>query len=417
MTASEKSLRGDADRIIAAALAAAMPDKAVQNALAGRRFSGGRLLMLSVGKAGWQMARAACDALGGTIKQGIVITKYRHGKGSLPNTRVFEAGHPVPDQSGVAATAEALRMVDGLSADDTVLFLVSGGGSALFEKPLVPLETLSDITRQLLSSGADIAQVNTIRKRLSAVKGGRFAKACAPAKVLTVALSDVLGDDPAVIASGPAAPDSSTSADALAIVKQYGLTLDKKTLRLLAEETPKTLDNVETVVAGSVRILCAAAMDACRTLGYEPYLLTDSLCCTARDAGGLLSAVAQIHQDADHSLAFVAGGETVVKVTGNGLGGRNQELALAAAAELDGLTGAALFSVGSDGTDGPTDAAGGYVDGRTAGVLREQGIDIQTILDDNDSYHALEACGGLIVTGPTGTNVNDLTVLLIKRPT
>ena len=415
MAANTVHLRGDADRIIAAALAASMPDAAVQTALDGRRFSGGRLLMVAVGKAGWQMAKAACDTLGEALEQGIVITKYQHNKGVLPRTRVLEAAHPVPDQNGVDATAEALRMIQDLTAEDTVLFLVSGGGSALFEKPMVPLDSLSDITRQLLSSGADIAQINTIRKRLSAVKGGRFAKACAPAKVLTVALSDVLGDDPAVIASGPAYPDSSTSMDALAIVEQYGLHLEPETLALLTRETPKALDNVETVVAGSVRILCAAAMDACRELGYEPRLLTDGLQCTARDAGSFLASVAQTHQSTKHSIAYIAGGETVVKLTGSGLGGRNQELALAAAAGLDGLTDTALFSIGSDGTDGPTDAAGGYVDGHTAQTLREQGFDIQGILDDNDSYHALETCGGLIVTGPTGTNVNDLAVLLIKR--
>ncbi len=408
-------LRADAECIIAAALAAAQPDRAVQAALAGRQFGGGRLYLLSIGKAGWQMAKAACDALGGSIAQGIVITKYRHGKGALPNTRVFEAGHPVPDSNGVAATEEAIRMVRGLTADDTVLFLISGGGSALFEKPLVPLQTLEDINHQLLKSGADITRMNVIRKRLSAVKGGRFALLCAPARVLTIALSDVLGDNPATIASGPAVPDPSTSAEALAIVRQYGLNLDPETLKLLSQETPKTLGNAETAVAGSVRHLCAAAADACKALGYEPVLLTDSLCCAARDAGSFLASVAQTHQGSGRSLAYIAGGETVVRLTGSGLGGRNQELALAAAKGIDGLTDTALFSVGSDGTDGPTDAAGGFVDARTAQTLREKGVDLQQTLDDNDSYHALESCGGLIITGPTGTNVNDLTVLLIKR--
>ena len=408
-------MRADADQIIRAALIKAMPDKAVQDALSGRNFGGGRLKMLAVGKAGWQMAKAACDALGEKIDQGVVITKYQHGKGNLPNTRIFEAAHPVPDLNGVAATRAAVEMVKGLTAEDTVLFLVSGGGSALFEQPLVPLEVLADVNRQLLACGADITQMNTIRKRLSAVKGGRFAALCAPAKVLTIALSDVLGDDPAVIASGPAYPDSSTSAEALEIVKQYGLKFSGDILRLLGRETPKTLDNVETVIAGSVRHLCTAAADVCRTLGYEPVLLTDSLCCTARDAGSFLASVAQTHRNADRSLAWIAGGETVVKLTGKGLGGRNQELALAAAIGLDGLQNTALFSVGSDGTDGPTDAAGGYVDGHTAQALREKGLDILDFLNDNDSYHALEACGGLIVTGPTGTNVNDLVTLLIRR--
>ena len=409
------SLRTDADTIIRAALDAAMPDSAVQAALAGRQFGSGRVLMVSVGKAGWRMAKAALDTLGSRVEQGIVITKYDHSQGALANTKIFEAGHPVPDENGFAATAEAMQMVAGLTADDTVLLLVSGGGSALFEQPLVPLETLQGITQTLLKSGADIGQINTIRKRLSRVKGGRFALHCAPAHVLTIALSDVLGDDPASIASGPAAPDPATSADALRIAGQYGLALDDDTKKHFAQETPKTLDNVETVIAGSVRLLCAAAKEACRTLGYDPYLLTDSLRSTACKAGSLLGAVAQVHQNADHSLAFIAGGETVVEVTGTGLGGRNQELVLAAAKELDGLYNTALFSIGSDGTDGPTDAAGGYADTKTARVLRKQGVDLQKALDNNDSYHALEACGGLIKTGPTGTNVNDLAVVLIRR--
>lgn len=415
METNARTVRVDADAVVRAALEAVLPDRAVHAALAGRAFGSGRLLLLAIGKAGWQMAKAAFDALGGRIEQGIVITKYGHGKGALPNTRIFEAGHPVPDANGVAAAQEALRMVRGLSAEDTVLFLVSGGGSALFEKPLVPLETLEDITRQLLKSGADITQMNAIRKRLSAVKGGRFAELCAPAKVLTLALSDVLGDDPATIASGPTAPDSSTCRDALRAVEQFHLHIDEETLQLLSRETPKALRNAETVVAGSVRHLCAAAADTCESLGYEPFLLTDCLRCTARDAGSFLASAAQTHQDAARSLAYIAGGETVVKLTGNGLGGRNQELALAAAIGLDGLRDTAVFSVGSDGTDGPTDAAGGYADGQTAQALRSKGLDPQKMLDDNDSYHALSACGGLIFTGPTGTNVNDVAVLLIRR--
>ena len=408
-------LRTDTDLIIQAALKAAQPDTAVHKALENQKFGSGRLLLLSIGKAGWQMAKAACDTLGERIEQGIVITKYDHSKGELPNIQVFEASHPVPDGNGVTAAEAAMSMVRGLTAEDTVVFLVSGGGSALFEKPLVSLATLEDISRQLLASGADIAQMNVVRKRLSAVKGGKFAALCAPAQVLTIALSDVLGDDPATIASGPTVPDPSTSDEALAIVRQYNLRLDEDTLRLLAQETPKTLVNTETIVAGSVRHLCAAATGVCQTLGYTPVLLTDSLCCTARDAGSFLASIAQTHQSTTQSLAYIAGGETVVKLTGKGLGGRNQELALAAAVGLDGLNDTALFSVGSDGTDGPTDAAGGYVDGHTVQALKAKGVDVQAVLADNDSYHALEACGGLIVTGPTGTNVNDLVVLLIKR--
>ena len=231
----------------------------------------------------------------------------------------------------------------------------------------------------------------------------------------SVVLSDILGDPLDMIASGPAYPDSSTAEQARAVVKKYGLKLSAAALELLDRETPKQLDNVTTRITGSVRQLCTAASETCQTLGYTPVVLTASLACEAREAGAFLGAVAQYHQDSARSLAFIAGGETVVHLTGTGKGGRNQEIALAGAKLLDGLAGTALFSLGSDGTDGPTDAAGGIVTGETAGTLREAGVDIDRVLKDNDAYHALAKADGLIFTGPTGTNVNDLTVLLIRR--
>ncbi|MBQ9827258.1 MAG: DUF4147 domain-containing protein, partial [Lachnospiraceae bacterium] len=327
----------------------------------------------------------------------------------------MEGGHPVPDSGSYNATAKALELVSGLSEEDTVLFLISGGGSALFEKPLIPEEEMADITSQLLKCGADITEINTIRKRLSAVKGGRFAKICEPAHVYSIVLSDVLGDPLDMIASGPAYPDSTTAADALAIIEKYGLKLSPEAKALMENETPKELSNVETVITGSVRNLCNAAADICRELGYEPFILTDHLTCRAREAGSFLASIAKTWQDTEKSLAFIAGGETVVNVTGTGLGGRNQEIALAAAEGISGLKDTAVFSIGSDGTDGPTDAAGGYADDKTKAILKEKGLDIFTVLNDNDSYHALEAAGGLIKTGATGTNVNDVSVLLIKR--
>ena len=218
-----------------------------------------------------------------------------------------------------------------------------------------------------------------------------------------------------MIASGPAYPDSSTCAHAVEIARRYNLKLSAEAWDLLEKETPKKLDNVTTFITGSVRQLCASAMETARELGYEPHLLTDSLTCEARDAGAELATIARKHQDSGKSLAFIEGGETVVHVTGNGLGGRNQEIALSAALGIAGLKDTCVFSVGSDGTDGPTDAAGGYCDQNTKKKLEEQGLSIEDILADNDSYHALEKCGGLIKTGATGTNVNDLTVLLIKR--
>ena len=408
-----KSLRQDADEIIRSALRAVRPDEAVERALGGVTLSG-RVLLVAAGKAAWQMARAARDCLGSRIERGVVVTKYGHVMGPIEGMTCYEAGHPVPDENSFTGTQAALDLVSGLSAEDTVLFLLSGGGSALFEKPLVSGEELQDVTGQLLACGANIVEINTLRKRLSAVKGGRFAQLCAPAQVHAVVLSDILGDPLDMIASGPACPDSSTCAQAMEVVRKYGLKLSPAALALLGQETPKTLDNVSTQITGSVRELCRAAGDTCRALGYEPVLLTDLLSCQAKEAGSFLASIVRTHAGSGKNLAFIAGGETVVVLTGKGKGGRNQELALAAAEGIDGMENAAVFSVGSDGTDGPTDAAGGYADGGTAQALRGQGISISQVLRDNDAYHALKACGGLIVTGPTGTNVNDVAVALLR---
>ena len=388
------------------------PDEAVRRALKAFAPKGGRVLLVAAGKAAWQMAHAAVEALG-RVDGGVVVTKYDHVKGEIPGVKCYEAGHPVPDENSFAATERALELVHGLTEKDTVLFLLSGGGSALFEKPLIPGAELQGITNQLLASGADIVEMNTIRKRLSAVKGGRFAQACAPAKVFSIVLSDILGDPLDMIASGPAVPDSSTCAQALAIAEKYHLNLSEQAKALLAQETPKVFDNVTTQITGSVRELCAAAAEACRELGYEPILLTDRLCCEAKEAGSFLGSIACTNAGQGKKLAFIAGGETVVHLTGKGQGGRNQELALAAAPALAGQD-AAVFSVGSDGTDGPTDAAGGYVDGDTAAALAEKGWNVFDTLQNNDAYHALQAVEGLIITGATGTNVNDVVVALVK---
>ena len=406
-------LRADADAIVTSAIRAVQPDEAVARALAHADFPG-RVLLVAAGKAAWQMARAAWDCLGERIEQGVVCTKYGHVKGPIPRCACYEGGHPVPDEQSFRGTAAALDLVAGLNAQDTVLFLLSGGGSALFEKPLVSGEELQDITGQLLASGEDIVEINTIRKRLSAVKGGRFARLCSPARVFSIVLSDILGDPLDMIASGPACADQSTCAQALAIADKYGLRLSDEARSLLGQETPKALDNVTTQITGSVRELCAAAAKTCAELGYEPLLLTDQLCCQAKEAGSFLASAVRTHLQDGRSLALIAGGETVVKLTGHGLGGRNQELALAAAAGIAGLDRAAVFSVGSDGTDGPTDAAGGYVDGDTAALLAAKGLSIDAVLKDNDAYHALQKTGGLIITGPTGTNVNDVAVALIR---
>lgn len=409
------SLRKDADIIIRESIRKVLPDEAVAQALKDKKFGDGKLYVVAAGKAAWQMAKAAADILGEKIEAGVAVTKYDHVKGEIPRIICYEAGHPVPDENSFKGTQAALDLIAGLEAEDTVLFLLSGGGSALFEKPLVPGEELADITKQLLACGADIVEMNTLRKRLSAVKGGKFAKLCAPAQVYSIVLSDILGDPLDMIASGPAYPDTATCADALTIVEKYQLKLSDTAMELLKQETPKDIDNVETIITGSVRNLCRAAEEACKSLGYETVFLTDQLTCEAREAGSFLASIAKSYQSSKKSIAFLAGGETVVHLTGKGLGGRNQELALAAAEGISGLTNTAVFSIGSDGTDGPTDAAGGYCDGETKTLLKKDGVDIYQTLRQNDAYHALEKCGGLIITGATGTNVNDVAVVLIKR--
>lgn len=405
----------DAKKIMQAALSDAMPDSAVRQALKRISFPSGKLILVAIGKAAWKMGDAAYRELGDRITEGIIITKYEHSEGPVGRLTIREAGHPVPDENSFSATAMAVDMVSGLTENDSVLFLVSGGGSALFEQPKCSEDELGNITKQLLACGAGIVEINTIRKRLSNVKGGRFALACHPAQVFTVVLSDIIGDPLDMIASGPAYPDSSTADQALDIIGKYGITVSETIGKLLREETPKELHNVTTFVTGSVKQLCKSAAEKCRELGYTPIVLTESLSCEAKEAGSFLGSVAKDNQETKKSLAFLAGGETVVHLTGKGLGGRNQELAFAAIPKIAGCRDTCVFSFGSDGTDGPTDAAGGYADGDSQRKCDEKGINVFKTLQDNDSYRALKEIDSLIVTGPTGTNVNDLAVVLIKR--
>jgi len=409
------TLREDAQSVIEAALAAAYPKKAVIRAVEGLRLYGGRLRVIAIGKAAWAMADAALEALGARIEQGLAVVPYGYSRGPLPRFTVMEAGHPVPDENSVLAADAAIAMTQGLDVDDTVLMLVSGGGSSLFERPLIPLPLYATTLNALMRCGANITETNVIRKRLSAVKGGRFAKLCAPAGVVGLLLSDVLGDAPDAIASGPVSPDPATSDEAESTLLRLLPEAPEILRTLMRRETPKALPNAETYLIGNVDLLVRSAARALRRLGYETVVLTDRLNCEAREAGRFLASMALSHQGETHSVAYLAGGETIVHVNGGGQGGRNQELALAAAGTLEGLRNTALFTLGSDGIDGPTDAAGGYVNHRTAGRLRAAQIDIDAALRDNDSYNALRAAGGLIKTGPTGTSINDIAVLMIRR--
>lgn len=409
------TLREEANYIIHEAIQAVLPDEAVRQALKAKEFDEGKIYMVAVGKAAWQMAQSASKCLGERIARGVCISKYGHIMGELPHVACYEAGHPIPDSNSFRATRAAIDLVTKLNENDTVLFLLSGGGSALFEKPLISEEELADLTKQLLACGADIVEINTLRKRVSAVKGGRFAELCLPAKVFSIVLSDILGDPLDMIASGPAYPDYSTNEMAKKIISKYHLKLSHEAIKLMDRETPKSLTHVETVITGSVKLLCKAAAEACEKLGYKPLILTDSLNCEAKEAGSFLAAIARTYQQSKESLAFIVGGETIVHLTGHGKGGRNQELVLSAAEGIGGLYQTAVFSVGSDGTDGPTDAAGGYVDQNTREALSRQGIEIFEVLNQNDAYYALRQVNGLVMTGATGTNVNDVAVLLIRR--
>lgn len=415
-------IKNDMREILDGAVKAVLPENAVKEALNNPAFTSrkgkGRIIVASIGKGAWRMAKAASDILGSGIT-GAVVTKYDHSMGDIDGLEIFEAGHPVPDANTIKGTRALLEHVKRLNADDTVLFLVSGGGSALFEYPAegVTLEDMQDITGQLLACGADIVEINTVRKHLSSVKGGRFAEFCAPARVFMVVLSDVLGDRLDSIASGPAAPDMSTSEEALSIVKKYNLRVKPELLKILSRETPKKLDNVTAVITGSVTQLCKAVSELSAKKGYTPLILTTTMTCEAREAGSFMAGVARevltSGQPVKAPCAIIAGGETVVHLTGKGMGGRNQELALSAAEGISGLDNVVAASLGSDGTDGPTDAAGGIVDGKTAGILREKGISIPEVLKNNDAYNALKAADALLMTGPTGTNVNDVSVILI----
>ena len=405
------SIIQDANQIIRASIQAVLPDAAVERALKQHEVSA-PVTLISLGKAAWRMADAAYRVLGGQkVKQGVVVTKYDHCEGAIGRLELYESGHPVPDENGVKATARVLEMVRSLTAEDEVILLISGGGSALFEYPAqgVTLDDIADATRQLLACGADITEINCIRKRLSGVKGGKLALEIAPAKTFSIILSDVLGDPLDAIASGPAYPDQTTCADAKAIIEKYGLKLNDKMLAAMEIETPKQLPDVETFVAGNVQALCAAAASEAQKLGYTARIMDESLCCEARDAGAMMAEYARRAQG---PCALIWGGETVVHLRGKGKGGRNQEAALSAAQGIAGMENVCVFALGSDGTDGPTDAAGGMVTG--AFYAEATGERIRTHLENNDAYPLLQDMDALIMTGPTGTNVNDL-YMLLKR--
>jgi len=435
-----------------AALAAADPFTAVQRAIrfypvgaeqtAGRLEVGGsrwqieprnRVWLIAAGKAAVRMAEAAAKALGQLLTGGVVVTKYHHSQGvELPSClQIYEGGHPVPDERGMAGARAIEALLSGTNPQDRVILLVSGGASALLPLPVggVALEDLQTLTNLLLRSGAAIEELNTIRKHLDRLKGGRLAQLAAPAPLAALILSDVIGDPLDVIASGPAVPDPTTYADAIAILARRGLihACPKAILDCLQSgaageiaETPKPgdvlFDNVTNTLIGSNRLAARAAAQEAERLGYHTLILTTRLEGEACEVGKMAAALAKsLVFDGDPfppPACLILGGETTVTVRGGGKGGRNQEIAAAAAGALDGVPGVAVMALATDGTDGPTGAAGGLVDGGSAEQARQAGYDLNRALAENDTYPWLEAAGGLMITGPTGTNVNDLLVVL-----
>jgi glycerate 2-kinase len=383
-----------------------------------------RVLVLGAGKASAAMAREVEVVLGGEVAGGLVVVKDGYAR-PTERVRIVEASHPVPDERGQRAAAELLGMAHDAGRDDLVIVLISGGASALLPAPAPPI-TLDEkrrVTALLLGAGAGIRELNTVRKHLSLLKGGQLARAAAPATVLTLALSDVIGNALDVIGSGPTAPDPSTFGDALAILDRFGLrgrVAASVRERLEAgaggavAETPKPgdalFDRVGHVIVGDNAVVVDRAAEQARALGYAPVVVTRALAGEAREVAG--DFVAHRATIAPRGCV-IAGGETTVTVRGAGRGGRCQEFALAGALALEGVPNATVLAAGTDGTDGPTDAAGAIADGRTVGRSRALGIDPRAALAQNDAHRFFNALGDLIVTGPTGTNLLDLYLLVV----
>jgi hydroxypyruvate reductase len=430
---SEKLLRRHALSIFRAAVAAADPRRTVRETLrpAGlSRFR--RIFVVGAGKASAAMAQAAEQALGRRITGGWINTKDGHGA-PLARITVHEASHPVPDARGVEGARRIAEIAAQAGEGDLLLCLISGGGSALLPLPMPPvtLEDKQETTRLLLACGATIHEINAVRKHLSAIKGGRLARLAWPAHVLSLLLSDVIGDPLDVIASGPTAPDTSTFASAWAVVEKYGLAgkipaaareLLQQGLAGKVEETPKPDDpcfrRVTNRIVGSNRLAVDAAVRKARELGYRPLVLSTTIEGETRDIAAMHAAIAReivaAGRPARPPVCVISGGETTVTLRGGGLGGRNQEFALAAAIALEGVPGVLVFSAGTDGTDGPTPAAGAMADGATVSRAAALGLDARRMLAANDSYHFFEPLGDLVVTGPTGTNVMDVRLMLVR---
>ena len=440
---STAAIRSDARGIFDAALQAVDPAAATRRHVVrnGDRLDIGghavdldridRICIVGAGKAGAVMAGAMESILGDRLSGGVVNVKYGH-TAPLRRVELIEAGHPIPDIAGVAGSEKIVSLLDNLGADDLVFCLLSGGGSALLPLPAsgVTLEEKQTVTGRLLDCGATINEINTVRKHISRVKGGQLARLASPARMVSLVLSDVIGDPLDVIASGPTVPDESTYADCGKIVGRYGLEKDlpPSVMRYLEKgvngnepETPgpgdPVFDRTQNIMIANNRLALDTARIEAEKRGYNPLVLSSSIDGETREVARVYAAMArEIERHGDpvrRPACVISGGETTVTLKGGGQGGRNQEFVLAATAGIAGLDRTVVFSAGTDGTDGPTDAAGAVADGRTLARAAERGLDAEAYLDENDAYNFFEPLGDLVITGPTHTNVMDLRLLLV----
>jgi len=384
------------------------------------------------GKASAPMAKAMEGLLGDKIDNGIIVVKYDHGL-SLKKIETVEASHPIPDENGERGASDILRLLSGTGEKDLIICLISGGGSALLVQPHkgITLQDIQTASAELLACGATIDEINTVRKHLSSIKGGQLAKAAYPSTLITLMLSDVVGDPMDIIASGPTVPDESTFEDAYAIIQKY--TLEEKIPNIVCgflrsgkmgeiEETPKNgnkiFDNTQNVIVGSNKIALDAAEKRAKDLGYNTIVLSSLVEGESRDVAKFFAAIAKevsrTGTPVSKPACIIAGGETTVTIRGKGKGGRNQEFALSAAMEIEGCEGVVILSAGTDGTDGPTDATGAIVDFNTCKAAREKfRLNPDEFLNKNDSYNFFKKTGEHIITGPTMTNVMDIMISLI----
>ncbi len=390
-----------------------------------------RIYVIGAGKAGAPMAKAVEEVLEDRITEGVINVKYGH-LAKVSHVKIIEAGHPVPDEAGLEGTRAILDLASRAEKGDLVLCLISGGGSALLPLPAagLSLQDKQDTTRILLACGATIHEINSVRKHISGIKGGNLARAAYPATLISLILSDVVGDDLDVIASGPTVPDSSSFQDCINIFDKYGirekvpetvLNHIRKGIKGKVPETPKPADPVftrtQSVIVGSNLSCVEAAGEKARKLGYHTLVLSTMIEGETREVAYVHAAIAKEVLKSGYPLSppacVLSGGETTVTIKGSGLGGRNQEFVLAGAMCLNGQEGIVMLSAGTDGTDGPTDAAGAVADGRTIQRAEDLGLNPADFLSDNDAYHFFEKLGGLVKTGPTNTNVMDLRIMLV----